>query len=203
MEDDFKIISNARQEMHSDGTSLVCIIKAEKDVLADSGCVPEATKKYLRSSLAVPAANNRITKLASEIEYGKDKPMERIEAIMSWIKANIAKEPFDVFSALDVLDARKAECQGHAILYAALARASGIPTKVVNGIVYSEDYGGFLYHTWDESCAGDSWVSVDPTFSQIRSDATHIVLMEGEDLDDLIPLVGIIGKIKIEIISLK
>ncbi|HVN72478.1 MAG TPA: transglutaminase-like domain-containing protein [Desulfomonilia bacterium] len=81
----------------------------------------------------------------------------------------------DVFTAIDVLDRGKAECQGHAFLYAALARASGIPTKVVNGIVYSDDFGVFLYHTWVESCIGDSWVTVDPTFSQIRPDATHIV----------------------------
>jgi transglutaminase-like putative cysteine protease len=31
----------------------------------------------------------------------------------------------DAFSALDVLDAKRGECQGHAYLYAALMRAVG------------------------------------------------------------------------------
>jgi len=100
-----------------------------------------------------------------------------------------------------VLDARRAECQGHAYLYAALMRALEVPTRVVNGLVYSPDFGGFLYHTWAESLTGTGWRAVDPTFNQSRADATHIALVRGETLADLTPLVDWVGNTKIEVLE--
>jgi len=59
---------------------------------------------------------------------------------------------------------------------AALLRASGIPCRVVGGIVYSEYFGGFLYHVWCEAFLGE-WIDIDPTFGQMPADATHIVFL--------------------------
>jgi hypothetical protein len=42
-----------------------------------------------------------------------------------------------------------------------------------------------------------------PILNQIPADATHIKLIEGEKPADLLPLVKVIGKLKIEINSLK
>jgi transglutaminase-like putative cysteine protease len=107
----------------------------------------------------------------------------------------VAREAVDAFSALDVLETRKAECQGHAYLYTALARASRIPTRVVNGLVYSEYARGFLYHTWAESLVDGRWLAVDPIFDQVGVDVTHVKLIEGETLGELTPLVGLIGRL--------
>ena len=60
----------------------------------------------------------------------------------------------DTVTAVDALRERRGECQSHTYLFTALARVAGIPTKVVNGLVYSEDYGGFLYHAWPEVFVG-------------------------------------------------
>jgi len=98
---------------------------------------------------------------------------------------------------------RKAECQGHAYLYTALARAAGVPTRMVNGLVYSEEFRGFLYHSWAESLVGDDWRVVDPTFGQAAADATHIKLVEGENLADLIPLTEWVGKVKIRVLDVE
>jgi transglutaminase-like putative cysteine protease len=114
---------------------------------------------------------------------------------------NIEKAPLDVFSALDVLERRKAECQGHAYLYTALARAAGIPTRVLNGLVYSQELGGFLFHSWAESLVDATWRAVDPTFGQLAADATHIKLLEGERLADLMPLLDWVGKLRIRVLS--
>ncbi len=150
---------------------------------------------YLRSSLTVPAADASIRRLAAEIAAGLQSEEEKMRAILRWLDANIRKEAADGFSALDVLSSRRGECQGHAYLYAALARASGIPTRVANGLVYSEDHAGFLYHTWAESVLGGEWRAVDPTFGQPVADATHIKLIEGEDYGDIAPLVDLMGKV--------
>lgn len=78
-------------------------------------------------------------------------------------------------------------------------RALGLPTRVVNGLVYSEDLQAFLYHTWAETQVDGKWQAVDPTFGQRRADATHLKLIEGEHLAELVPLVDLIGKIRIEV----
>ena len=107
----------------------------------------------------------------------------------------------DVFTALDVLEGKKAECQGHTFLFTAFARAMGIPTRVVNGIAYAPEYQGFLYHSWAESLVDGHWISIDPTFGQIPVDATHIKFIEGENISDLLPLVNLIGQVRLRIIK--
>jgi transglutaminase-like putative cysteine protease len=76
---------------------------------------------------------------------------QQVQRIVEWIGAHIRVSPADVRAALDLLRTREADCQGHAYLYAALARALGIPTRLANGIVYSEELGGFRFHIRAES----------------------------------------------------
>ena len=108
-------------------------------------------------------------------------------------------DPPDPSDEADVLEQREAECQGHAYLYAALARSLGIPTRVVNGLVYSESAQGFLYHSWTESYLDDGWYAVDPTFAQPAADATHLKLIEGESIGDLLSLLDWVGKVHIAV----
>ncbi len=62
-------------------------------------------------------------------------------------------------------------CRDYAALYAALARAVGLPTRLCCGVVYS--HGAFYLHAWAQSFVG-RWVAVDPTRSGRPADATHI-----------------------------
>lgn len=81
--------------------------------------------------------------------------------------------------------------------------ALGIPTRVVNGLVYSEELKGFLYHSWAESHVGGAWLPIDPTFGQLAVDATHIKLLEGEKLSDLLPLIDWVGKIRVRVLAVE
>lgn len=154
--------------------------------------------RYLAPTLAVPSVLAEISSLAREITAGAASDEERIARLIGWMDANIAKEALDAFSAADVLRARRAECQGHSYLFAAFARALGVPARVVNGIAYSEDYGGFLYHTWNEAwIAGRGWRPVDATFGQAHADATHVKLIEGETAAELLPLVNLVGRMRV------
>ena len=144
-----------------------------------------------------------LRRTAQRIVSGAASTDEQIARIVRWMDANIEKAPVDVFSALDVLEQRKAECQGQAYLYTALARAAGIPTRIVNGLVYSEQFNGFLYHSWAESVVDGRWMAVDPTFGQVTADATHIKLLEGETLADLVPIMDVVGKVKIRVLSVE
>ena len=101
-------------------------------------------------------------------------------------------------NALQVLDMGAGDCNEHAVLWAALARAGGLPARVVAGAVYAN--GAFFYHAWDEAWLGSSWVSVDPAFDQMPADATHIKLIEGGP-ETHAALISIIGRLGIEVVS--
>ncbi len=157
-----------------------------------------ARRRYLRPSIAVSSLDGEIVALAGTLAAGLDSAEARLDSIVRWMDANIAKQAVDAFTAVEVLRAGQAECQGHAYLLAALARAMGLPARVVNGIVYSPQHGGFLYHSWNEVwLPEEGWRPVDATFGQRLADATHVKLIEGERPGELLPLVGMVGRTRI------
>lgn len=189
-------LSDARQRCAPSARDIVCEVDATRSA-ADDGTGPLA----LLPSGTVQSRDPMIRKLALSISPREASPIDKIQAVLGWIDRNIRKEAVDTFSALDVLDARRAECQGHAYLYTALMRALDVPTRVVNGLVYSSEYQGFLYHTWAESLVDSRWRAVDPTFNQNPADATHIALVRGETLTDLTPLVDWVGNTRIRVLE--
>jgi hypothetical protein len=195
--------SDEWQRCRPEGRVQVCEIESPglRDVRATEPM--KVSDKYLAPSLTVQSRDPNIRATAQKIARTGAPAAEIVERILSWLEDNIEKAPLDVFSALDVLEQRKAECQGHAYLYTALARALGIPTRVVNGLVYSEDLKGFLFHSWAESLVEGRWRPVDPTFGQPAADATHIKLLEGEALADLLPLINWVGKLRIRVLALE
>jgi transglutaminase-like putative cysteine protease len=158
------------------------------------------TSGYLQPSVTVPSEAHAIRTQAHSIVGDASTAQEQIPRLLAWIQSNIERVPVDTFSALDVLQTKQAECQGHAYLYTAFARSLGIPTRVVNGLVYSEQFKGFLYHSWSESLVDDRWQPVDPTFGQADADATHIGIVEGESAADLLPLIDWVGKVRIRVL---
>jgi len=194
--EDLAIPAAGQQSCSREDARLRCVIDREaRDERAD----PALLKALLAPTLAAPSTEGQIVQLARSIAGDAAGAGERLERILAWIEANIAREAIDAFTAVDVLRERRAECQGHAALAAALARALGIPVRVANGLVYSEPHGGFLYHTWNEAwLEGRGWQAFDPTFGQARADATHVKLIEGETLASLVPLAAMVGKARIE-----
>jgi len=156
---------------------------------------------YLEHTPIIPTGHPTMSRLAEDITRGLDGPTSRIRALTAWVHDNIEGEAVDVFTALDVLEKRKAECQGQSFLYTSLARSLNIPTRVVNGLVYYPQLNGFVYHTWAESWDGYAWHSVDPTFGQAPADATHIRLLDGSNVADLSPFMQIMGQIEARILD--
>jgi len=190
----FQVPSGGRQSCRAEGEGFRCRVE-EKGLEPASG----GGERHLQPSFAAPAHHPEIVRLASSIAAGKEGALSRIEGILGWMAGHIRKEAVDGFTALDVLAEGKGECQGHAFLFAALARALGVPTRVVNGIVYVADFGGFLYHTWNESLVEGRWLAVDPTFGQMPADASHIKLIEGEQAGELTPLLGLVGRLSLQV----
>jgi hypothetical protein len=154
---------------------------------------------YLSPTHHIESDHPEIKKIAADIVGQAATPKEKIRRLVTWIAANVKSEAVDSVSALDVLHTRRGECQAQTLLYSALARAVGVPTKLAGGLVYMEGMG-FLYHSWAESYV-DGWIAVDPTFNQVGADATHIKLVEGPSWTSTLPLGGIAGKVKADVID--
>ena len=137
----------------------------------------------------------------SDTVTGDEKdPYRIIELITRWVASNIEGTVIDSQSPVETLKSRKGNCQSHARLYTSLARAAGVPSRFVSGLVWMPDKG-FLYHSWAESFVAGIWLPVDPTFGQVPADLTHIRMFDGDTPDDVAPLARVIGRLKARITS--
>jgi hypothetical protein len=195
--------ADAFQTCQPSGGTTHCRITAIQPEALHTPGQAVAPERALQPSIAVTSTDPRIRATAIQITTGATTDLEKINRLVPWMQANIRREPVDAFSALDVLDSKRAECQGHAYLYAAFARSLGIPTRVQNGLMYTEAPQGFLYHSWNESLVNGHWLPVDPTFGQVGADATHVKLVEGESPAELLPLLDVIGKIQIQVLNVE
>jgi hypothetical protein len=99
--------------------------------------------------------------------------------------------------ALQVLSARRGDCNEHTQLFLALARAAGIPARSASGLAYLG--GKFYYHAWPEVYLG-SWVAVDPTFGQFPADAAHLRFVTG-GLAKQTTLLRLMGRLQIDVLD--
>ena len=155
---------------------------------------------YTSGSILVQVDAKDIKNLARQITGNEKTPAKQADLLTDWLYKNIQKKyVVGMPTAIDVAKTRQGDCNEHAVLYAGLARALGIPTRIAIGVVYVNN--GFYYHAWNEVWIGH-WVAVDPTFGQKVADATHIKLYEG-DLDQMNRLFEYLGKMQITILETK
>ena len=142
----------------------------------------------------------RIQKLARDIGGGEKDSWKASRKLSAWVYDNLTKKmTVSIPSALDVLESKEGDCNEHATLFCALARAAGIPCRIAAGVVESD--GAFYYHAWDLVYVG-RWVAVDPTFGQDIADATHIKLIEG-GLEKQVDLVSVMGRLRIDVLEVR
>lgn len=70
-------------------------------------------------------------------------------------------------SALEAFRTRTGDCSEHANLLAAVLRIAGIPSRVELGMVYAQDFGGWVGHAWNSAYVGDRWVHLDSAYPGI------------------------------------
>lgn len=155
------------------------------------------TDHYLRGSSLINVSDTKIVEKVREITDGETDNERKVRLINSWVFDNMKKEPrMSIPDSSEVLEGMKGDCNEHTVLFTALARASGIPAKVVMGLVYLE--GRFHYHAWSEVFT-DRWIAVDPTLGQYPADATHIKILEG-DISRSPEIIKVVGRMKLDVI---
>ncbi|MCC6696549.1 MAG: transglutaminase domain-containing protein [Candidatus Hydrogenedentes bacterium] len=161
----------------------------------------EQVSQWLKPTMFVQNDDPRILAKAREI-VGDEKDSLKASALLcEWVYKNVDT----VFSArltnaLEVLDSLEGDCTEHSILFVALARAAGLPSREVAGLIYMDGgKPGFYFHQWAKVWVG-KWIDVDPTWNQPLADVTHIKLAEG-DLFQQAQIIPIIGQIRVEVVE--
>lgn len=140
-------------------------------------------ERYLTATPYEPLDDARLIEASKEAVRGVKDPYEAARAINRFVFGHIKRKSLGkAFStAIEALTQKEGDCTEHAVLFSALAKIAGLPTRLVTGLVYvgGED-GGFGYHEWVEVWLGSAgWVAMDPTFGQDLADPTHVKFTEG------------------------
>jgi transglutaminase-like putative cysteine protease len=136
--------------------------------------------------------------LVEKIVTDDDPPLVKANKLMIWVNKNIEKRPvLSLPDALATLINKVGDCNEHAVLLAALARAAAVPARIEAGLVYLN--GRFYYHAWNLLYVG-KWITADATFGQMPADVTHIRFSSGR-VQQQLDIMNAIGKIKLNILT--
>ncbi|HUI27272.1 MAG TPA: transglutaminase-like domain-containing protein [Candidatus Kryptonia bacterium] len=158
----------------------------------------DAQRPALAATPLLQVDHPRVRAAAAEAVGDEHDAVHATRRLLAWIHGYMKQViTMSIPNALQVLDERQGDCNEHAVLFAALARAAGIPTRVAAGVVYLD--GAFYYHAWDEVWLG-RWVSVDPVFNQFPADATHVKFIEGGP-EEHVALLQVMGRVGIDVLA--
>ena len=191
-------LSSPRQYLHGD---TLTVAREPATALEAAYSLPDGGRRLMPDlTMAEPLVQSNhpeIVQLARRLARGQRDPRVVAERINQWVYDSLTKRiTFGIPSALQVLRARAGDCNEHAQLFVALARAAGIPARVDAGLAYID--GKFYYHAWPEIFLRD-WVSVDPTFGEFPADAAHLRFTIG-GLGRQAEMIRLMGRLKIDVL---
>ncbi len=163
-----------------------------------------------RPNSLIQSDDAKIVEVARQVAPGEKDPWRLAVALEKKAHDLITRPDYAraFGSAAEVVRSGEGDCKGHSMLLAALARARGIPARVVAGLVYTEQTGGpsLDYHMWNELYLGDRWIAMDATLGQGGIGAAHVKLAHA-DLDgvsafsSLLPVAQVAGQLRVEVLE--
>jgi hypothetical protein len=191
-------VSGGRQTVTDSLKQVVQITREQTPELQTVNSKQSEMAEFLKPTVLIQSQDPEIKKLAQSLVKEKKSDWDKTLALEKWVFENLEKSmTISLPSAVEVLQSRRGDCNEHATLFAALARAAGLPCKISLGVVYLD--GKFYYHAWNSVYCG-KWIELDPTFGQAPADAARLRLVEG-DLSQQTRLLSAFGNLKIEILE--
>jgi len=182
------------------------VLTVHKEILSNLAAALEPEKLgalekiFLKPGPFIQSDHQKIRALAQEIlkDDPTAPPLTRARKLLDWVHTHIEKRPvLSLPDALSTLENRVGDCNEHAVLLAALARAAGIPTRIEAGLVYLK--GRFYYHAWNLMYLGQ-WITADSLFGQLPADVSHLRFTTGSPKQQL-DLMSVIGRIQLTVIQ--
>jgi len=177
------IMSTERQRLTFNSDNLSGVLESQTLNIDEGGALTlpindSELSKFLQSTVYVQANDASIREKAAEIIGDERNSWCAAQILCKWVYEGILNKSLKVGfgSAKQTLETLEGDCTEHTVLFIALARAAGIPSRICAGIVYHRD--AFYYHFWPEVYVG-KWIEMEPTLGQFQADATHIKLTGG------------------------
>jgi hypothetical protein len=222
-----------------DGAVEIEIVSAEPPATTKVEARPyagkEDMKRYLAATPIAETGNARLKEYADAAVSELINSLRCARAIEWFVKENVQPAPANVGfgTACDVISSGTGDSTETAVLAAALARASGVPSRLVGGFVYwaadqwpDDRYhdGAFAPHFWAEIYVGDGvWKPVDPmrmdgtkpvgTIDSLAGhggfDATHVAVLRSDLATDkpvtdiVLPVLAFMDGLTIEVVEPK
>lgn len=131
---------------------------------------------FLKASVTIDSKDPLIKRLAKSFILRAGNPkdtFQRADALRRGTRGHIVTKDLATgfASASETARSKTGDCTEHGVLLAALLRASGIPSRVCNGLVYTHaSINGkveavFGWHMWTQALIDDAWVDLDATLS--------------------------------------
>lgn len=199
---DLTFAATGEQQVERAGSSVVVTVSPQAAIKPAERPVAADTKPndWLQSGA------NEIVRLASEASPGERSDAERMRDLEKFVYGYIDKKGLSVgyASALETAQSRQGDCTEHALLLAALGRARGIPTRVVTGLAFVEQFGSaervFVPHAWVQAWVDGHWRSYDAALG--RFDSGHIAIGVGDgDPWRFFSGVGTLGNLKLDAVE--
>jgi hypothetical protein len=123
-----------------------------------------------------PTSDPRVQALARTAVAGISDPRQQVDALTRFVNGYLRYADDGVRRhVLSLLDDPIGDCNEFADLLTTLARTLDIPSRTVFGLAYADQRPpAFRFHAWNELLVDGEWRTVDPTWNQLRVDATHI-----------------------------
>jgi transglutaminase-like putative cysteine protease len=170
--------------------------------MPDTPIQQSADTSFLIPDRSTQSDHPKMRNHAVEIVDGAQSDWERVQRIAQWVTQNVAPlQTLSVPAALEVLENRSGGPNEQAVLFAGLAQAAGIPSRIAVGVVWDDTLERFHYHAWPEVRL-DRWYWIDPHRSQALADATHIKLND-EGVETWTQTLFTISTIQIEVLEIE
>jgi hypothetical protein len=134
----------------------------------------EDPAQHLDQSLQWPVGHAKIEALMDTLPTKERTPEQLVKITYELLRYEEGKPAGSVLKALET---GYGECTDFADLFTTLARTAGIPARTVYGLAYRDSTSpAMMFHAWNEIFYSGQWLSVDPTWNQASTDATHLKL---------------------------
>lgn len=142
---------------------------------------PASVRGYLAEEENIQVDAPEIARTAEQIGAHQGRVLQRLQAIFD-MTSGLKQRPFKgTTDALTALRLGEASCNGKSRLFVALARAVGIPARLVGGFVMEQGVKRTT-HQWVETYVAGHWVPFDPTNGHFARLPAHYVTLYTGDL---------------------
>jgi hypothetical protein len=166
-------------------------------------------KPFLLSSVYLDTDDLLIQKLAKKGKGKAKTPKEIAKKLTKFVFRYMTNKNYGVgfATASEVARNKEGDCTEHSMLLAALGRALGIPTRVVTGLVYADEFEGkkdvLVYHMWTQFYLDGEWVNLDAALGLVKCPADRITFtvdsMQEDTMDSVIPLLELINNLEVTV----